>query len=459
VSAIAYEPTTEQIAPRDLDAEQGVIAACLVAPQPVEWLAACNDPETLFYPEAHQQIVSAILHLWCESAPVDLNTVCAELRRRGQLEANGGAAYLLACINDLPTYTHAKRYLAVLERCRCSRAMIKLGHALQESGYANLEDPEAEALRLSASLEAAAGNAVDYVRQIEPIGEHMTRDLLPALEKQRAHRETIPGIPTGWRRFDTDHCPGGLMRGRVTVLMAGRKTGKSTLAAHLALTAAQAGHNVGLYSLEMNRSEVGLKLACMHANVPTVKVALGNTRDHEWQSYRISSAAVAKLPIHVCDQRGVDVHRVISWARRLKRERGLDFLLVDYLQLLEPHLDKRQTMERNVSDAARRFVVEAQGLDAHVLLLAQMNQDGHAKWSGQTNDDAHLNWRVVRTDGHGEPDVDGEFFKFHLEQRFGRSGTVPVLYSYAAETGRIDETGIRIGRQPTTDQSDWRDDE
>ena len=441
MASVAHDLTTQLTPPNDLEAEQCVIGACLYAPQPVEWLAACNNPETLFYREAHQQIVSAILHLWCDGAPVDVSTVGAELLRRGQLERNGGTAYLDACIATMPTPVHAKRYLGVLERCRCSREMIRLGSIITESGYANLEDPQAEALQLSSMLEVAANSAVDYERQIEPLGRHIERDFLPALEQQRSS-STIPGIPTGWPQFDRVHCPGGLQRGRVTALMAARKVGKSTIASHLALNAALHSFHVGLASLEMSRSEVALKMSAYLANLPAVDIALGRVDPGDWDRYCAAARRLAGLPIYVSDQRGVDVHRVIAWARRLKREHGLDMLIVDYLQLLEPHLDSRQSLERNVSDAARRFVVEAQRLDAHIVLLAQMNQEGFAKWSGQTNDDCHVNWRVLRTDHTGSPEPDGDYFKFHVEQRFGVSGVVPRLYRYYSATGRIEETNI-----------------
>jgi len=441
VDATAYEPTTGQAPPSDLEAEQCVIGACLYAPQPVEWLAACNDPETLFYREAHRIICAVIMHLWTDSAPVNMATVGAELLRRGQLEAIGHRAYLQALVHILPSWQAAKRHIADLERCRCSREMIRLGHAIQQSGYENLEDPQGETLRLCASLEAAAGNGVDFARQIEPLGDHIERDLLPALEKQRGAK-TVPGIPTGWDQFDRVHCPGGLQRGRVTALMAARKVGKSTIAGHLGLTAALASFHTGLASLEMSRSEVALKMGASLANLSAVDVALGRLEPGEWERYQTVARQLAQLPIYVSDRRGVDVHLVISWARRLKRERGLDLLIVDYLQLLEPHLDKRQTMERNVSDAARKFVVEAQRLDCHIVLLAQMNAEGAAKWSGQTNDDCHVNWRVMRTDHTGSPEPDGEYFKFHIEQRFGVSGVVPRLYRYYGATGRIEETNI-----------------
>jgi len=435
VDAILQEP------PNDLEAEQCVIGACLYAPQPVEWLASCNDPEGLFYRELHKQIVSAIMHLWCEGLPVDIATVAAELLRRGQLEACGGKLYLEACVAEMPTPTHAKRYIAVLERCRCSREMIRLGNVIAESGYANLEDPQAEALKLAYSLEVAANSAVDYERQIEPLGRHIERDFLPAIE-ERIGAETIPGIPTGWTEFDRTHCPGGLQRGRVTALMAARKVGKSTIATHLALNAALNSFKVGLASLEMSKSEVALKMSSWLSDIPAVDIALGRLREGEWNRYKAAARQLASLPIYVSDQRGVDVHRVIAWARRLKREHGLDMLIVDYLQLLEPHLDSRQSLERNVSDATRRFVVEAQRLDAHIVLLAQMNQEGFAKWSGQTNDDCHVNWRVARANEKGEPEVDGDYFKFHIEQRFGVSGVVPRLYRYHGATGKIEETNI-----------------
>jgi replicative DNA helicase len=317
-----------------------------------------------------------------------------------------------------------------------------------------MEQPGTVALTMAAEVEAAATGAVDYERDIESLGKHVERDLTPILEQRRTET-TPPGILTGWPEVDETYIQGGLQPGRVTVLMAARKTGKSTIAAHLALKAGQQGKVCGLYSLEMSRSEVGLKLIAQASGLPVLQTSLGRLDGHDWEQWRRTAEVVGAMNIYVNDRRGVQVYGVLSWARRLKRERGLDLLIVDYLQLVAPHL-KGETMERNVSDVARQFVIDAQRLNCHVVLLAQMNMEGAAKWSGQTNDDAHCNWRVIRTDERGDPDPDGGYFKFHVEQRFGVSGTVPKLYTYDAANGRIEQSihDVRPPRQlPTPEAS------
>jgi replicative DNA helicase len=410
----------------------------MIAAEPCSLLVGCNRPEGLFYREAHREIAQVILDLHREGAPVDWRTVGAELHRRGQLERNGGPEYLLACGKQVPSPAHAKRYLGELERCRAAREMIRVGQALQAAGYGNPEDPATMAQALGAELEQATTPSADFARAIAPLGEHIERVVVPQV-LHRADTHAVLGFTTGWTLFDAVYRPGGFQPGRVTVLMAPRKTGKSTITAHLAHGAATQGFPAAVYSGEMSQSEVALKVICQRAGLPASQVELGNLTPTQRDQFQNHAAQVAGLPLYVNSERGRDVHGVLAWARRLKEARGIRFLAVDYLQLLTPHL-ARETMERNVSDAARRFVLAAQALDLHVLLVAQMNAEGAAKWSGQTNDDAHMNWRVIRCGKDGKPNPEGEFFLYQVEQRFGKSGTVKRLYAFDGSTGRITET-------------------
>lgn len=431
---------TTQAPPEDLVSEQCVLGACMMAAEPCSVLVGCKDPEGLFYREAHRQIAASILSLHREGAPVDWRTVGADLHRAGLLETCGGPEYLMSCCKAVPTTAHAKRYLRELERCRSSREMIRIGQALQAAGYGNPEDPATMAQALAAELEQSTVPASDFNRAIAPLGEHIEQVVVPQV-LHRADTQQVIGFTTGWKHFDEDYRPGGFQPGRTTVLMAPRKTGKSTLTTLLACAAAEQGFPAAVYSGEMSQSEVALKVICQRAGLPASAVELGRLSPYQRQHFEETAAKVSGLPIYVNAERGKDVHGVLAWARRLKEARGIRFLAVDYLQLLAPHLS-RETMERNVSDAARRFVLAAQALDLHVVLVAQMNAEGVAKWSGQTNDDAHLNWSVIRCDAHGKAEAKGDYFLFGIEQRFGRSGTVNRLYQFDGVTGRVHETNV-----------------
>lgn len=434
---MSSQPVTHAV-PENLEAEQCVLGACMIAAEPCSVLVGCKDPEGLFYREAHRHMAKAILSLHREGAPVDLRTVGATLHRIGVLETCGGSEYLTACIAAVPTAVHARRYLRELERCRSSREMIRVGDALRAAGLGNPENPSEMAQALAAELELATTPAGDFNRAVAPLGEHIERVVLPQVIG-RVERGGAVGVTTGWRVFDEHFRPGGFQPGRVTALMAGRKVGKSTLAAGLLTKAAKQGVPAAIYSGEMSQTEVALKVICQESGLPASAVELGRLTPFQREGFEAHAQAVSALPIYVDATRGKDVHGVLAWARRLKEARGVRFLVVDYLQLLTPHL-ARETMERNVSDATRRFIIAAQQLDMHVVLVAQMNVEGAAKWSGQTNDDAHMNWRVIRCNASGKADAEGEYFLFSVEQRFGRSGTVPRLYHLDGATGRVTET-------------------
>jgi replicative DNA helicase len=434
------ETIADKMPPQDLDAEQGLLGCCLIAAEPCSLLASVRNPTALFYMEAHRLIAEAAIALYQDGAPVDCVTVGAELRRRGKLEQVGGPEYLVAIVVGVPTSAHAKRYLDVLDRCRASRELIRLGYAALAAGFANPENPTAMAQVIAADMESETSLAGDFNLALAPLGDHIEGEVMPRV-MDRAEAGGVPGIMTDWPVFNDQFCSGGLQPGRVSVIMAKRKVGKSTIASRLSLLAAKQAFPTAIWSGEMSKTEVSLKMIAQESGLSATAIELGRLTPQQREDFELYAHRVAALPIYVNQTRGLTVHGVLAWARRMKAKRGIRLLVVDYLQLLSEHL-KRETMERNISDATRRFIVAAQELDVHVILTAQMNADGFAKWSGQTNDDAHFNWRVVRCDDKGNDEAEGEYMAFSVEQRFGRSGTVPRLYRLHGTSGRIIETTI-----------------
>lgn len=426
--------------PNNLKAEQAFLGACLTAPAPVELLLGATDAPAVFYRQAHREIAAAIVKVADRKHRADIVTVGAELRRQGLLDGVGGTEYLQALCHSVPTSLHAREYWATLARCYKSRLMIEYGQAMVDQAYADPDEPVAianEVRDLLSDLVVMPG--MDF-EAITPLGDHIRDVVLPRVMDQ-ARAGEIPGFQTGWPLLDDRFLPGGLQPGRVTVLMARRKVGKSTMASWLAKTAAASERVVGFYSAEMSETEIALKTICQSGNLAVSQAELGTLDDEGLGVFRSHAGFVQGLPIYVNDRRGLDVRSAVQWFRRLKREHGLGLAVVDYLQAMAPHMP-RESMERNYSDATRQLLIMAQELDCHVLLLSQLNTDGFAKWSGQTNDDAHINWRVVRCDDQGNLNVEGDHWQFHIEQRFGHSGITDRLYKLTPETGRIDETYI-----------------
>jgi len=450
---MATDLLDDRLPPQDLDAEQGVLGCCLVERGADAKVARRLHSED-FYREAHRFVWQAMVRVRDADNAVDLVTVSAELRRQGQLESIGGGEYLTRLIEMVPTAQHVNRYADIVEQCAVCRQAILLGSQLQGQAYANPADPATLLRDATVELETLRGRMAGRER-IEPLGKHIEAVVVPEVLAQ-AEEVDAPGVVTGWPRLDEEFLAGGLRPGRLTVLMAKRKVGKSTLMGHLAYMAALQGWPVGIYSAEMSQSEVALKVICQAAQLPVKQVELGKFySDGAREAFTGMARTVGDLPLYVRDERGLDVYGVEQWFRRLQTTHSLKLAIVDYLQLLEPHLS-RETMERNVSDATRKLLVMAQKLDCHVILLSQLNVEGFAKWSGQTNDDAHLNWRVTRCTEKGTADADGDHFKFHIEQRFGRSGQANRLYHFDVATGVITET--HLGSYPAPEHREVQQD-
>jgi len=440
MASITDHTAADQGPPNSLEAEQALIGCCLASPQGAELLCMAREPLELFYREAHKVIAGTILELSRDGAPTDVTTVHASLIRQQKSEYCGGRAYLLACWGTVGAYQLAPHYLRELERCRAARKLIQLGHDLEQAGYENPEDPARLAGQVLPMLDEIAAGIDDTRRSAEPIGEHVHNELLPRIRRLSEEGDAAGnGVLTGWQTFDRHWRPGGFMPGRVTVLQATRKAGKSTLGHHMTGQAGRAGLPVAVYSAEMSRDEVIIKLACIAAGLNAVYVERGMFRPGEEELFEVAASNIAKWPLYIEDERGRDVHGVIAWARRISGKQPLALLVIDYLQLLAPHLS-RETMERNISDASRRLSTEAQRLNCHVLLLSQLNVQGFAKWSGQTNDDAHCNWSVTRVNERNGADAAGRYMRFALEQRFGKSGVVDKLFAFDGRTGRITES-------------------
>jgi len=330
-----------------------------------------------------------------------------------------------------------REYAARLRDCASRRK----ARTILEQAFLRISTPgpdDADAILRQAISDLSMARP-EYSKPLTTVGEYIGNGLFAELQ---ASRDTQGGWKTGWTVFDREFLPRGFVPGRITVLMAPRKTGKSAVCAQLFGALGLAGARVALATLEMSQAEVAVRMISQQTAIASTRIELDELDEYEREQVTEQVRLFGGTSMVISDQRDRDIHGLLHWFRRVKEQFGLDVAFVDYLQLLRPHLSGRETMERNISDAFRKLLVGAQELGCHVICLSQLAPDGKAKWSGQTNDDAHFNWTIMRCNASGQPDPEGDSMKFLVSQRFGKSGLVPRVYAYHAESGYIQETHV-----------------
>ncbi len=359
-----------ELPPQDLHAEQATLGAMLVEPgAATRGLAAVSADD--FYREAHKLIYEAIAAVHDRGEPVDLVTVCAELRRIEKLEAVGGPAYLTAIIRETPTAAHVVRYAKIVAEKAALRNLISAGADIRAIGYSNPSDVDA---------------AVDQAQRIVfDVGQHriqrpvvplrpVVKETFDSLDARAGANDDIPGVPTGLCRLD--ELTGGLQASDLIVVAGRPSMGKTSLAVNnIALHAGlHCGLPVCIFSLEMSKQQLaeGLLSAVGHVDSSRLRrpTRLG---EEDWPAIGAAAARLADSPIFIDDTPGLSILEMLSKARQLRTEHDIQLVVVDYLQLLKGGNGAGSRYEE-VSRIARFLKNAARELSVPVLAVSQLNR-------------------------------------------------------------------------------------
>ncbi len=362
---------SNRLPPQDLEAEQATLGSMLVDPDAISRALAIVTDED-FYRETHRVIFRAIAQVQERNEPVDLVTVGAELRRQGQLEAVGGAEYLTALIDQVPTTAHVVRYATIVANKALLRRLIRVGAEIQAMAF---EDPEEVDLALDAAEQKIydlAHNRVssDFVH-IEPL-VHETYENLERLSKRR---DFISGIPTGLTEFD--NMTSGLQESQL-IIVAGRPSmGKTSLLVNnIALHAAlNAGVPVGIFSLEMSAQQLSEMLLCGKAKVNNWRIRRGQPTSEDWLRIGAAIGELTKAPIYIDDTPSISILEMRSKARRLKSQYKVGLICVDYLQLADGGGRFKDSRHQEISIIARSLKSMARELKIPVVVGSQLSRN------------------------------------------------------------------------------------
>ncbi len=359
--------TVEKLPPHNMEAEQSVLGSLLIDRDAVIRIASFLKPSD-FYSAGNGLIYEAILDLYNRRIPPDFVTIVDELTRRERLQDVGGITYLTELINAVPTAVHIEFYGHIVERTATLRRLIDAGATIVSIGYDDSIEVEDALDRSERAIFDVSQRRT--VRDFVGIGE-VLETYFDKLDTIQQNRGEVVGVPTGFA--DLDKLTGGLQRSDLIILAARPSVGKTSLQLGMAHNAAvRAGKTVGIFSLEMSAEQLVQRLLSMETGVDSHRLRMGYIDDSEWDQISRAFGRLAEANVFIDDTPGISIMELRSKARRLLAERGLDMIIVDYLQLLSGRRTENRVQE--ISEISRSLKGLARELNIPVLALSQLSR-------------------------------------------------------------------------------------
>jgi replicative DNA helicase len=360
-----------RLPPQDLEAEGCVLGAQMLSKDAIADFLDSPMQQRDYYKPAHEMIQRAILHLYGQGEPVDPITVGAELTKRGEITKIGGASYLHALVQTVPTAANGEYYAEIVHERAVLRRLTEAGRRIEQMAYAG----EGELDEISGAVEAEILDALKGREQTE--GYVSVREAVPAFWDRldaRIKGEKLTGVPTGFTDFDA--LTNGLQPGQVIVIAARPAMGKSTLALDFARAASiKHGKSSAFFSLEMSREEITERLYSAEARVALHHIRLGSVGDEDLDRLARRTPDIEAAPMVIDDSPSLTCLEIRSRARRIAQQQGLDLLIVDYLQLMQSGASRRaESRQQEVADMSRNLKLLAKELNIPVIALSQLNR-------------------------------------------------------------------------------------
>lgn len=368
---MAAAPRLVRVPPQSLDSERGLLGALLLKPEAIHDVGDLIRPES-FYAEKHRVIYEGMRELSDRGEPIDLLTLSERLQAKGILERAGGRGYIAELANSAPSPGNVSYYAELVARKHLMRALIDASHEIAEAAYDESRDT-AEVLDQAEKMIYAIGNA-SATHKFIAIGEKL-EDAWDRIEAGSNQPDGIRGVPTGYP--DLDNLLSGLHKSDLIILAARPSVGKTSLALDIARNAA-VRHDipVGIFSLEMSAEQLVDRMLSAESYVNSWKLRTGKgSTEQDFQRIRDAIETLAKAPIFIDDKPGSNILAMRAVARRLKRERGIGLIVVDYLQLMAPtNTRQSDSMVQQVTEISRSLKALARELEVPVLALSQLSR-------------------------------------------------------------------------------------
>lgn len=424
-----------KIPPHDIEAEQAVIGSMLTDKDAISSALEVLKAED-FYREDNKLIFEAIVNLYNRAEPVDIITLKTELQSMKQLDAVGGLEYIAQLPDKVPTTANVEQYIKIVEEKSALRALIKTANDLINLGYDQTQEVED-------ILDTAEKRIFDVIQNRNQKGYSAIKDILvdsfTELEQLYNQKQHITGIPTGFA--DLDYITAGLHPSDLVIVAARPAMGKSAFALNIATNAAvRANTGVAIFSLEMSKEQMTNRILCSEAMVDSNKVRTGKIEDDDWTKLAEASGALSAAQIFIDDTPGISVMEIRAKCRKLKLEKNIGLVVIDYIQLVQGSSKKNSSREQEISEISRSLKILAKEIGVPVIALSQLSRSveqrpdhrpmlSDLRESGAIEQDADIVMFLYRDDYYNEDSEKKNIAEVILaKHRAGSTGTVELAW-------------------------------
>ncbi len=424
-----------KIPPHDIEAEQAVIGSMLTD-QDAVMTAVERLKSDSFYREDNKLIFEAIVNLYNRSEPIDLITVKDELTSMGNFEKVGGFQYLATLPDKVPTTANVQKYVNIVDEKATLRKLIKTANEIIDLGYNPTEDVE----DIMAGAEKKIFDIIQNKNQksYSPIKDVLIESFTK-LEELYNQKSVVTGIPTGF--IELDYKTAGL-HGSDLILVAARPAmGKTAFALNIAANAAiRANVPVALFSLEMSKEQLVNRVLCMEAMVDSNKVRTGKLEEDDWSKLAGVVGPLSESGIYIDDTPGISIMEIRTKCRKLKMEKNIGLIVIDYIQLIQGSGKKNSSREQEISEISRSLKILAKELNVPVIALSQLSRAveqrpehrpmlSDLRESGAIEQDADIVMFLYRDDYYNPDSEDKDIAEVIIaKHRGGSTGTVKLLW-------------------------------
>ena len=433
---MADENLTPRVPPHSEEAEQSVLGSMLIDRDAVN-VAVENLSQEDFYNLRHGEIFGAMVDLYHENRAVDLVTLKNQLEQKGKLEAAGDMKYLSQIAAAVPNSVHIKNYVQIVKDKALYRKFIQLGNQVMAEGYSTetpidvlSEEVEQKVFRI---LQNKGHEDFSHIRDV-------LLETFDDIERIAKSEGEITGIPTGF--VDLDYRTSGLQPSDLVLVGARPSMGKTAFALNVVQHAAVRKHKCSaIFSLEMSKKQLVNRMLSCEAGVESEKLRSGKLEDSDWEKLAMALAPLSEAPIYIDDTPGITLAEMRSKCRKLKLDKGLDLIMIDYLQLMSGGSGRMgDSRQQEISDISRGLKALAREMQAPVVALSQLSRTLEARAdhrpmlsdlreSGAIEQDADVVMFLYRDEYYHPETEDKNIAEIIIaKQRNGPTGTVKLAW-------------------------------
>lgn len=425
----------DKISPQNLEAEMAVLGSMLLDEDAIA--VATERLETgAFYKDTHRKIFDAILSLFGANKAVDLITLTDELKRAGTLDEVGGASYLTALANAVPTAANINHYVSIVKEKSILRSLINnstriISQCYESEGNVDEVVDDAERLIFEVSDRKAHGTFISL--------KEIVKDSIETIDRLYQKKEHVTGVPTGYIDFDLKTA--GLQPSDL-IIVAGRPSmGKSALALGMVEYAGVIEKiPTAMFSLEMSKEQLVQRMLCSHARVDAHKVRTGYLATSDWPRLTAAAGKLSEAPIYIDDTPGISAMELRAKARRLKSHHDIQLIILDYMQLMRGSATSAESRQQEISEISRSLKALARELNVPVVAISQLSravesrtdhrpQLSDLRESGAIEQDADVVVLILREEYYSpSPDNQGIAEVIIAKQRNGPVGSLRLSF-------------------------------